>query len=204
LTQKNVIVCDQCGTEVAEDEAISRPLHTGRRGRPRHVDLCPACATQATVGETASAAVSPSSDDQLASEAELPQLTATAEPLPVPPEQVLTPPPTVASPTAAATIRNHAAFIWSVADLLRGDYKQSEYGKVILPLVVLRRLDCVLEPTKAAENGEPVLCAVSGEQFYNVSKLDLPKVLDDPANIEANLHTYIQGSHGVRGRCSTV
>ncbi len=46
-------------------------------------------------------------------------------------------------------IKNHAAFIWSVADLLRGDYKQSEYGKVILPLTVLRRLDCVLEPTKA-------------------------------------------------------
>ena len=46
-------------------------------------------------------------------------------------------------------IKNHAAFIWSVADLLRGDYKQSEYGKVILPLAVLRRLDCVLEPTKA-------------------------------------------------------
>ena len=43
-----------------------------------------------------------------------------------------------------------ASFIWSVADLLRGDYKQSEYGKVILPLTVLRRLDCVLEPTKAA------------------------------------------------------
>ncbi len=47
------------------------------------------------------------------------------------------------------SIRNHAAFIWSVADLLRGDYKQSEYGRVILPLVVLRRLDCVLEPTKS-------------------------------------------------------
>ena len=67
-------------------------------------------------------------------------------------------------------IKNHAAFIWSVADLLRGDYKQSEYGKVILPLDVLRRLDCVLEPTKASgprhgaerwqgkvENVEPVL-----------------------------------------------
>jgi hypothetical protein len=73
-----------------------------------------------------------------------------------------------------AAVRNHAAFIWSVADLLRGDYKQSEYGKVILPLTVLRRLDCVLERTKAAvvtkaeslkgrvENAEPVLCAVSG------------------------------------------
>ncbi|MCK7471753.1 MAG: type I restriction-modification system subunit M N-terminal domain-containing protein [Desulfomicrobium escambiense] len=43
-----------------------------------------------------------------------------------------------------------AAFVWSVADLLRGDYKQSDYGKVILPFTVLRRLDCVLEPTKAA------------------------------------------------------
>ena len=46
------------------------------------------------------------------------------------------------------TAANNAAFIWSVADLLRGDYKQSEYGKVILPFTVLRRLDCVLEPTK--------------------------------------------------------
>ena len=45
---------------------------------------------------------------------------------------------------------NLSSFIWSVADLLRGDYKQSEYGKVILPFTVLRRLDCVLEPTKAA------------------------------------------------------
>ena len=74
---------------------------------------------------------------------------------------------------AEATIKNHAAFIWSVADLLRGDYKQSEYGKVILPLTVLRRLDCVLEPTKAAvldrakklkgkvENVDPVLQAVA-------------------------------------------
>lgn len=47
------------------------------------------------------------------------------------------------------TIKNHAAFIWSVANLLRGDYKQSEYGRVILPRTVIRRLDCVLEPTKA-------------------------------------------------------
>ena len=46
--------------------------------------------------------------------------------------------------------RDMVTFIWSVADLLRGDYKQSEYGKVILPLTVLRRLDCVLEPTKPA------------------------------------------------------
>jgi type I restriction-modification system DNA methylase subunit len=45
--------------------------------------------------------------------------------------------------------KNHADFVWAVADLLRGDYKQSEYGKVILPLTVLRRLDGVLAPTKA-------------------------------------------------------
>jgi type I restriction enzyme M protein len=45
--------------------------------------------------------------------------------------------------------QDKVAFIWSVADLLRGDYKPHEYGKVILPLTVLRRLDCVLEPTKA-------------------------------------------------------
>lgn len=104
---------------------------------------------------------------------------------------------------AEATIKNHAAFIWQVADLLRGDYKQSEYGKVILPLTVLRRLDCVLEPTKVAvldraktlrgkvENIEPVLCAVSGEQFYNTSPLDFRRLLDDPGQIAGNLRGYI-------------
>jgi type I restriction enzyme M protein len=50
----------------------------------------------------------------------------------------------------AINFSSHAAFIWSVADLLRGDYKQSDYGKVILPFTVLRRLDCVLEATKPA------------------------------------------------------
>ena len=64
-----------------------------------------------------------------------------------------------------ATIKNHAAFIWSVADLLRGDYKQSEYAKVILPLVVLRRLDCVSEPTKAKREPKQALitAAVTGQ-----------------------------------------
>jgi type I restriction enzyme M protein len=103
------------------------------------------------------------------------------------------------------TIKNHAAFIWSVADLLRGDYKQSEYGKVILPLTVVRRLDCVLEPTKDAvlekhrqlsgriENLEPVLQAASGEQFYNTSPLTFGKLLDDPPNIADSLRLYIGG-----------
>ncbi len=106
---------------------------------------------------------------------------------------------------ANGAIQTHAAFIWSVADLLRGDYKQSEYGRVILPLVVLRRLDCVLEPTKPAvlkrhaelagriENMEPVLQAVAGEQFFNTSALDFRRLLDDPANIADNLRAYIGG-----------
>src|SRR5437764_4398194 len=104
-----------------------------------------------------------------------------------------------------ASIRNHAAFIWSVADLLRGDYKQSEYGKVILPLTVIRRLDCVLEPTKQAvldkhkqlagkiENVEPVLQAVAGQQFYNTSPLTFTKLLDDPNTIADSLRLYIGG-----------
>jgi type I restriction enzyme M protein len=106
---------------------------------------------------------------------------------------------------AEATIKTHADFIWSVADLLRGDYKQSEYGKVILPLTVIRRLDCVLEPTKDAvlkrnkglkgkiENVEPVLRAISGQQFYNVSPLTFTKLLDDPAGIDDSLKLYIGG-----------
>jgi type I restriction enzyme M protein len=85
-----------------------------------------------------------------------------------------------------------SAFIWSVADLLRGDYKQSDYGKVILPFTVLRRLDCVLEPTKAivlkelaakttqGVNPEPFLCRKAGLTFFNQSPLDLPKLLGDP------------------------
>ena len=61
----------------------------------------------------------------------------------------MTEPESATTPAESTAIKNHAALIWSVADLLRGDYKQSEYGQVILPLTVLRRLDCVLEPTKA-------------------------------------------------------
>jgi len=109
------------------------------------------------------------------------------------------------------TIKNHAAFIWSVADLLRGDYKQSEYGKVILPLTVLRRLDCVLEPTKAkvleaqakyaarSENLDPILIGASGHQFFNTSKLTLPKILDDSGHVADNLLAYVTAfSSGAR------
>ncbi len=97
------------------------------------------------------------------------------------------------------------AFIWSVADLLRGDYKQSEYGRVILPLTVLRRLDSVLEPTKEhvleryedlqgrLENVDPVLMQITGHGFYNISPFTFPKLLDDPANVGSNLRAYVLG-----------
>src|SRR5687768_9213599 len=98
---------------------------------------------------------------------------------------------------------NLSSFIWSVADLLRGDYKQSEYGKVILPFTVLRRLDCVLEPTKQkvldqaakyggrAENLDPILRSASGEQFFNTSKYDFGKLLAAPDDLADNLRHYI-------------
>ena len=98
-----------------------------------------------------------------------------------------------------------SALIWSVADRLRGDYKQSDYGKVILPFTVLRRLDCVLESTKAAVlaeyvhqqqaglNPEPFLLRKAGQSFYNLSPLDMNKLMGDPDHIKENLFSYIQG-----------
>jgi type I restriction enzyme M protein len=98
---------------------------------------------------------------------------------------------------------NLSSFIWSVADLLRGDYKQSDYGKVILPFTVLRRLDCVLEPTKQAVldeyaartkaglNPAPFLLRKAGQHFYNTWPLDLKKLMGDQHNIAENLRTYI-------------
>src|SRR5437762_2641784 len=99
---------------------------------------------------------------------------------------------------------NLSSFIWSVADLLRGDYKQSEYGKVILPFTVLRRLDCVLEPTKAAVltelatrkkanlNPEPFLLRKSAQLFFNTSPLDMKKLMGDQDHIKENLFSYVQ------------
>lgn len=104
-----------------------------------------------------------------------------------------------------------SSFIWSVADLLRGDYRQSDYGKVILPFTVLRRLDCVLEPTKQAVldeyamrkgqgmNPEPFLLRKAGQTFYNTSPMDMKKLVGDQDNIAQHLHFYIQGfSEAVR------
>jgi type I restriction enzyme M protein len=101
--------------------------------------------------------------------------------------------------------REKVDFVWSVADLLRGDYKRSDYGKVILPLTVLRRLDQVLEPTKdevlqrhaelhgRLENVDEVLNQITGHGFHNTSEFTLPKLLDDPENIGENLRRFILG-----------
>ena len=108
---------------------------------------------------------------------------------------------------SSESINNHAAFIWSVADLLRGDYKQSEYGRVVLPFTVLRRLDCVIAPvkddmlakfesTKAAgiENHGPVLDRLTATPgVWNTSQYDFAKLLGDTDHIAANLQNYVAG-----------
>ena len=97
------------------------------------------------------------------------------------------------------------SFIWSVADLLRGPYKPAQYGRVILPLTVLRRLDCVLEPTKAKvlekhaalkdskiKEPEPILNKVAGHAFHNTSKLNFQKLKGEPDKAAQNLSHYIK------------
>ncbi|HOA76993.1 MAG TPA: class I SAM-dependent DNA methyltransferase [Thermosynergistes sp.] len=99
-----------------------------------------------------------------------------------------------------------ASFIWSVADLLRGPYRPNQYKDVMLPMTVLRRLDCVLEPTKdkvleqqkklsggKVKNVDPILCRVTGVPFYNTSRYTFEKLKGDPNNIAANLTNYIKG-----------
>ena len=98
-----------------------------------------------------------------------------------------------------------AAFIWSVADLLRGDFKQSQYGRIILPFTLLRRLECVLSDTKAAvvaeseriaekglpeEAQEKFIIRASKRPFYNTSPMDLSKM--GQSDIKDNLNTYVQ------------
>ncbi len=99
-----------------------------------------------------------------------------------------------------------ANFIWSICNLLRGPYKRNEYRKVILPLTVLRRFDCLLAPTKAQVLTEhpkiktkpetvvrSLLEKITVRPFYNLSKLDLAKLLDDPNQLAPNLNAYING-----------
>ena len=99
-----------------------------------------------------------------------------------------------------------AAFIWTVADLLRGDFKQSQYGRVILPFTLLRRLECVLAPNKAdvlaayekvktmplpeEAKEKMILKAASEQKFFNTSELDLASL--GQKDIRANLSSYIQ------------
>jgi len=104
------------------------------------------------------------------------------------------------------------SFIWDICNLLRGPYKRNEYRQVILPLTVLRRFDCILEPTKQqaieeynkvkakSENIiQPRMYQVTGVPFYNISKLVFSKLLDDPNQIAPNLNGYINGfSQNVR------
>ncbi len=102
--------------------------------------------------------------------------------------------------------KEKANLIWKVADLLRGDYKQSDYGKVILPMTVLRRLDSVLSPTKqkvldylpkldslSEAPRDITLNKIAGQNFHNHSKYDFEKLKADPDNIAANLRNYING-----------
>lgn len=96
-----------------------------------------------------------------------------------------------------------SALIWSTADLLRGDYKQSDYGKIILPFTLLRRLECVLEPTRDAVLEEyearkslnvpleQFLVRKSNNSFYNTSKYTLSKLKADSNNIRENIESYI-------------
>jgi type I restriction enzyme M protein len=103
-------------------------------------------------------------------------------------------------------INEYANFIWSVADTLRGDYKQADYGKVILPLTVLRRLDSVLSDSKEkvlkyyesqqqnnTKDTDLVLNKLAGYKFHNHSKFDFEKLISDPDNIASNLRNYING-----------
>jgi type I restriction enzyme M protein len=105
---------------------------------------------------------------------------------------------------SAETHSQLANFIWSICNLLRGPYKRNEYRKVILPLTVLRRFDCLLAPTKAkvlAEHAKiktkpetvvrSLLERISGRPFYNLSRMDLARLLDDPNQLAPNLNAYI-------------
>ena len=98
---------------------------------------------------------------------------------------------------------NLASEIWAVADLLRGDFKQSQYGRIILPFTILRRLECVLAPTKVAviekykeikkqpeQSQKLQLTKVAKLQFYNTSELDLSKLGENQTSL--NLNKYIE------------
>lgn len=111
--------------------------------------------------------------------------------------------------SATPDIKSLSGFVWSIAEILRGDFKQSEYGKVILPFVVMRRLDCILEPTKTAvlaahkslpkgvdeETQDMILFGAAGDgiKVYNTSELTFDKLRgQDARQLHANLIDYIR------------
>ena len=106
--------------------------------------------------------------------------------------------------SAPKGFQDKVSLIWSVADILRGDFKPHEYGQTILPFVVLRRLECALEKTKdkviskskslqgKINDLETILNKESGHNFYNTSPLSLTKILQDPDKVASNLNSYIR------------
>ena len=99
-------------------------------------------------------------------------------------------------------ITQEANFIWSIANKLRGAYMPDKYGDVIIPMTVIRRFECVLEPTKEKvvatyeENKAypaRALCRIAGKQFYNTSRYNLKELCNDPDHIAANFKAYIDG-----------
>lgn len=110
-----------------------------------------------------------------------------------------------AEAVGAVAGNNNANLVWSIANILRGTYKPRQYGSVILPFTILRRLDCVLDATKDAVLAEQevkkdlnipldtFLQKAAGHSFFNTSKFNFAKLLDDPTNIKANILNYVQG-----------
>lgn len=107
-----------------------------------------------------------------------------------------------------ANIQAKANLIWEIATHLVGLFKPHEYGKVILPMTVLKRFDDALMPTKAAvvemakkldtqhvegAARDGILCRVSGFDFYNTSNYDFAKLISDPDNVETNFEAYLRG-----------
>jgi type I restriction enzyme M protein len=102
--------------------------------------------------------------------------------------------------------QDKVSFIWSIAEVLRGPYKPEDYGKVVLPLAVLRRFDCVLEDTKDdvlakfadlksinEDAREPILNRIAKQNFHNTSNYNFKNLLSDADNIADNLRDYING-----------
>ncbi|MBK8459989.1 MAG: type I restriction-modification system subunit M N-terminal domain-containing protein [Micropruina sp.] len=101
--------------------------------------------------------------------------------------------------------QDKVAFVWRVADKLRGTFKQHEYGSVMLPLLVLRRMDAVLAPTKDAviervkefpsigEGEDALLKKASGRRFYNVAPWTFATLLNDDKSLADNVARYVRG-----------